>query len=91
MTIGTVRLRFVVNARANYSMTIQQDSQSYFAFAKCPIKVFAVDTCSGCKMNVKNGGIAVGARKDLAFITSFSPNPSLRVNSVTLRSGWAGS
>ena len=38
----------------------------------------------------ENGGIAVGARKVLAFVTSFSPNPSLHVNSVTLRSGWAG-
>ena len=85
MTVGPVRLRFVVTARANYSTTIQWDSQSYFAFAKHPIKVCTVDTCCSCKHEHEheNGEIAVGARKVLAFLASFSPNPSLHVNSVT--------
>ena len=83
VTVGKVRLRFAVTARANHSATIQQDSQSYFAFAKCSIKVYAMDTCCSCKNECENGGIAVGARKVLALVTSFSPNPSLHVNSVT--------
>ena len=83
VTVGNVRLRFLVTARANYSTTIQWDSQSYFASTKHSIKVCAMDTCCSCEHGCENGGIAVGARKVLAFVASFSPNPSLHVNLVT--------
>ena len=35
------------------TISVQQDSQSYFAFAKCSIKVCAMDTCCSCDMNMK--------------------------------------
>ena len=53
VTVGNVRLRFLVTARANYSVTIQWDSQRYFASAECLIKVYAMDTHCSCNMNMK--------------------------------------